>query len=274
MRRTMGLLVAMSVCVGLCLLLCTENQAADKPKAPAKTPNPVISPATHPAQVTAPAEPADMASMFNGKDLTEWNGDPRLWSVKDGMIHGETTKENVAKGNTFCIWKGGEVGDFELRFSYRLQGGNSGMQYRSKHLDPNKASNGWVVGGYQAEIANGPGRDGFIYDEKGKRGRMCMPGEKVTWTNEGKKITGQIDDVNSIAAALKVGDWNDYVIIAKGNNIRHWINGVQTIDFTDESDSVFKSGIIAIQIHAGGPMVIEIKNPRIKKYDAPAAEKK
>src|SRR4051794_18359779 len=81
----------------------------------------------------APAEPAGFKSLFNGKDLSGWDGDPRLWSVKDGVIHGETTAEIPAKGNTFIIWKEGTVKDFELRLSFRCNAtNNSGIQYRSK----------------------------------------------------------------------------------------------------------------------------------------------
>src|SRR5262245_5447849 len=108
-------------------------------------------------KVTAPAEPKDMTALFNGKDLTGWEGDMRLWSFKDGIVRGETTKENVAKGNTFLLWRGGTLADFELRLSFRIKGGNSGVQYRSKHkpfkeTDENK----WVVAGYQAEVEDTP----------------------------------------------------------------------------------------------------------------------
>src|SRR5262245_6252842 len=89
--------------------------------------------------------------LFNGKDLTGWNGNPKLWSVKDGTIQGQTTKENPTKGNTFLIYTGGDVADFELRFSYKIEGGNSGVQYRSKVKDPDN----WVVGGYQGDFEAG-----------------------------------------------------------------------------------------------------------------------
>ena len=83
----------------------------------------------------APAEPAEMTCIFNGKDLTGWDGDPNLWSVKDGVIHGETTAEKPANGNTFLIWKDGVTKDFELRLSFRCSAtNNSGIQYRSKHI--------------------------------------------------------------------------------------------------------------------------------------------
>ncbi len=91
--------------------------------------------------VAAPPEPADMRAIFNGNDLTGWDGDPRLWSVKDGAIRGETTAENAARGNTFIIWKDGVTKDFELRLSFRCNASNnSGIQYRSKHITRPPAS--------------------------------------------------------------------------------------------------------------------------------------
>src|SRR5688572_16159281 len=98
----------------------------------------------------APAEPAGMKSLFNGKDLSGWDGDPRLWSAKDGVIHGETTEAIPASGNTFLIWKEGKVKDFDLRLSFRCTNtNNSGIQYRSKHITGDaKVRNMWVVRGY------------------------------------------------------------------------------------------------------------------------------
>ena len=85
--------------------------------------------------ISAPAEPAGMQSLFDGSSLEGWDGDPRLWSVRDGVIHGETTEENATKGNTFLIWQGGDLGDFELRLSFRCTAdNNSGIQYRSQHI--------------------------------------------------------------------------------------------------------------------------------------------
>ncbi len=129
----------------------------------------------------APDETAGMKSIFNGKDLTGWDGDPRLWSVKDGAIHGETTAENPAKGNTFLIWKDGVTKDFELRLSFRCTAtNNSGIQYRSKHITDGRVRNKWVVRGYQHEIRNElklPSVAGFIYDEGGQA-RSHVPGRR------------------------------------------------------------------------------------------------
>ncbi len=220
--------------------------------------------AAEPAKVNAPPEPQGMVSLFNGKDLTGWEGDPRLWSAKDGIIRGETTKENAAKGNTFLIYKGGEFGDFELRMSARLHGGNSGIQYRSRHVTEAK-ENQWVVAGYQAEVAGHAGADGFLYHERG-RGSICLVGDKVVVDENGKKeVVGKLDDRDAIAATFKKGDWNDYIIICKGNHVMQYLNGVQTVDVIDnDPKGRCMSGIIALQIHAGGPMVTEFKDIRIK----------
>ena len=95
---------------------------------------------------------AGSQNLFNGKDLTGWEGNPDLWSVKDGAITGTTTAEKPAASNTFLIWKGGDVSDFKLTLKYKMIPGddkkfvNSGIQYRS--TVKNEAA--WSVGGYQA----------------------------------------------------------------------------------------------------------------------------
>lgn len=220
---------------------------------------------------TAPAETPGMQSLFNGKDLAAWDGDPRLWSVKDGAIRGETTAENPAKGNTFIIWKGGTTKDFELRLSFRSNAANnSGIQYRSKHITEGNPSNKWVVRGYQHEIRNEnklPNVSGFIYDEGGKRGRICLVGEQVVWEKEGKKIVkSDLIDQAGFEKLFKLDDWNDAVIIAKGNHIQHFLNNTRILDFTDNHPELaLREGILALQLHAGKPMWVEFKNIRIRE---------
>ena len=220
--------------------------------------------------VTAPAEETGMRVLFNGKDLSGWDGDPRLWSVKDGVIHGETTEANSAKGNTFIIWKEGRTKDFELRLSFRCNAtNNSGIQYRSKHITEGKVSNEWVVRGYQHELRNEtqlPNVSSFIYDEGGKRGRICLAGEQATWEKEGKKvIKSDLVDQAAFKTLFKLDDWNDVVIIAKGNHIQHYLNNRLILDFTDNNPELALSeGILALQLHAGKPMWAEFKNIRIR----------
>jgi hypothetical protein len=201
-------------------------------------------------------------SIFNGKDLTGWDGNPKLWSVKDGAIVGETTKENPTKGNTFLIWKDGAPKDFELRLQFKLEGGNnSGIQYRSKDLG------NWVAGGYQCDLNSGFPNMCKLYEEKGKRGRMCMAGEKVTSDAQGKKvITGATPDLEKLKTTEKKGDWNECVIIAKGNHIIQKLNGLVAVDVTDDDPTNRRmDGIVAIQIHAGAPMKISVKDIRLKE---------
>jgi hypothetical protein len=218
-------------------------------------------------KVTTPDEPSGMTALFNGKDLTGWEGDMRLWKFKDGVVRGETTPEAQTKGNTFLIWRGGELKDFELRLSFKIDHGNSGVQYRSKHL-PFKDSdeNKWVVSGYQAEVENTPGKVGFLYHEKG-RGYLCNVGEKVEIGEDGKpKVVGKLGDKDAIGKTYKKSDWNDYVIIAEGNHLRHWLNGIQTVDVVDnDPKNSLASGVLALQIHAGAPMWVEFKNVRLKQ---------
>ena len=219
---------------------------------------------------TPPPEAGDLKALFNGKDLTGWDGDPKLWAVKDGVIRGETTKDNPAKGNTFLIWKDGTVADFDLRLSFRMNAANnSGIQYRSKHITEGKVNNAWVVRGYQHELRNEkkfPNTSSFIYDEGGKRGRLCLVGERAVWTADGKKdVKETFVTQEAFDKLMKVDDWNDVVIIAKGKNVKHYLNGQLVVDFTDEDPKLALSeGIVALQLHAGAPMWAEFKNVRLK----------
>lgn len=217
---------------------------------------------------TAPREPSGMRVIFNGKDLSGWDGDPRLWSVKDGAIRGETTPEKRANGNTFLIWKEGKTKDFELRLSFRCNAtNNSGIQYRSKHITKGRVRNKWVVRGYQHEIRNQnqlPSVAGFIYGEGIGRGRMCLVGEKAVWGKDGKKVTERLIDGPGFKKLFRLNDWNDVVIIAKGTHIQHYLNNRLILDFTDRPDLALTEGILALQLHGGKPMWAEFKNIRIK----------
>lgn len=217
----------------------------------------------------APPEPEQMKSLFDGETLDGWDGDPELWSVRDGVIHGETTPEKKANGNTFLIWKGGEPDDFELRLSFRCSAANnSGVQYRSQMKE--KAGNQWAVYGYQHEIRNEedfPNVPGFIYDEGGSRRRLILVGEQAVWTEDGKKVIR--DDLitqEEFKELMEIDQFNDIVIIAEGNRIRHYLNGRLLIDFTDEHPTkAFRKGLIALQLHAGKPMFAEFKNIRLRQ---------
>jgi hypothetical protein len=225
-----------------------------------------------PRALGQPAGETGFQNLFNGKDLTGWDGNPKLWTVKAGVITGQTTAQNPAKGNTFMIWTNGAPGDFELRCSFKLVPGddqgfaNSGIQYRSRIFDPAN----WVVGGYQADMEAGTNYTGILYEER-LRGIMALRGEKVVWSSDDKKqVAGAVGTSAEIEACLKKSDWNDYVIIAKGNHLQQFINGKQTVDLTDECESKrASSGVIALQLHAGPPMMAQFKNIRIKILASP-----
>lgn len=200
--------------------------------------------------------------LFNGKNLEDWDGNPKFWSVKDGAITGTTTKENPTRGNTFLIWRGGVVDDFELRLKVKIVGGNSGIQYRSED------QGNWVVSGYQADFDAGGKFSGILYHEKG-RGILAQRGQKTVVTREGGKhkvtVVQSLRDPADILAAIRPEQWNDYKIIAKGYEFVHAINGKVTAEVVDQDEQNRKaSGILALQLHAGPPMRIQFKDIRIQ----------
>lgn len=220
------------------------------------------------AALAQPPE-AGFKSLFDGKDLTGWDGNPKLWSVKDGAITGQSTKEDPVRANTFLIWTNGTVSDFELRCSYRIVPNNnsgfanSGIQYRSQVTKPAT----WAVAGYQADMEAGPTYTGILYEEGKSRGIMAQRGEKVVFGPDGKReVTGSVGDSAEIGKSVKQGDWNDYRIVAKGNHLQQFINGKMTVDVTDEDPSkAASSGVIAFQMHVGEPFTVQFKNIRLKK---------
>jgi len=225
--------------------------------------------------VTAAEVEPGFKSLFNGKDLAGWEGNPDLWSVQDGAITGVTKADPKLTHNTFLVWKDGEVADFELRLSYKIVNGNSGIQYRSKVKS--KGAFGPIVGGYQADFEGGKTYSGILYEEQG-RGILAQRGQKTVIKEvDGKtkvEVTGSVGDSKEIQAKIKNEDWNDYVVIAKGSHLQHFINGQQTVDVTDEQDTkAAKSGILALQIHTGPPMTVQFKNIRIKKLSGDSAKR-
>jgi hypothetical protein len=226
--------------------------------------------------LVARAADSGFKNIFNGKDLTGWEGMKEFWSVRDGAITGQTTADRVLKANTFLVWKGGDVKNFELRMQFKLTGeneknqANSGVQYRSKIIDPAT----FVVGGYQADIDMGK-YIGMLYEEKG-RGILMQPGQKIRIspsTEEAKKgnakakveTVATVTPMEQITAAYKVGAWNEIVIIAKGNHLQHFINGKLTADVVDTDDAKgSRSGVLALQLHQGPPMTVQFKNVQLK----------
>lgn len=199
---------------------------------------------------------AGWRSLFNGKNLDGWSGDPRLWRVENGVIVGETDDvEKKITENSFLIWNGGEPGDFELEFQARVSGeNNSGVQYRSTILDSAK----WVVGGYQMDLHPKPAYLGMLYEEKG-RGIACERGQRV-----------KLGDAPSVNGSLEVPEvdlavWNAYRIVAQGFVLRHYINGKLAAEIHDvQPEKHAAKGVIALQVHVGPAMKTEFKDLRIR----------
>ncbi|MEY4939410.1 MAG: hypothetical protein RIQ93_1145 [Verrucomicrobiota bacterium] len=221
------------------------------------------------ALAASAATPATQ-NLFNGKDLSGWEGNTAFWSVRDGAIVGQTTLEKPTKGNTFLVWKGGEVKNFELRAMFRLvanndkNSANSGIQYRSKVVDPVN----FVVAGYQADLDASGKYIGILYEEKG-RGILAQAGQQVRVSADAAKpkieVTGATTPPAEILAGIKMRDWNEYVIIANGNHLKQYINGKLTIDVSDVDEAkAAQSGILALQLHAGPPMTVSFKNIQLK----------
>jgi hypothetical protein len=204
--------------------------------------------------------------LFNGKDLKGWEGKSDVWSVENGAIVGRTSAEKSIKNNTFLVWKDGKVGDFRLRLEYRIEGGNSGVQYRSKVLDPAE----WIVGGYQADIDSKPVYTGIMYDEKG-RGILAQRGQRVRINRDGKSEAESFGDAAELQKSIRTNDWNEYVIEAVGPRMRHIINGKLMSDTTDlDVDKAEKEGVLALQVHTGPPMTVRFRNIRLDKVEVKA----
>ena len=221
------------------------------------------------AVASAAAADPGFVPIFNGTSLEGWEGKPEFWSVQDGAIVGQTTAEKPTKGNTFLIWRQGNVDDFELQLKYRITGGNSGIQYRSKDYGDS------VVGGYQGDFEAGTTYSGILYEEKG-RGILAKRGERVAIAADGTKTTGEpIGKTEDLQQTIKQGEWNDYRIVAQGPKLQHFINGQLMSETVDEqAEKRAAEGILALQLHAGPPMKVEFKDIHLKRLKLADGRKK
>jgi hypothetical protein len=209
--------------------------------------------------------PPGVEVLFDGQTLDGWDGLPGYWSVEDAAITGTTYPENPLTHNTFLVWNGGELADFELRFKYRIFNGNSGVQYRSRLVDPAA----YIVGGYQADMEAGQQYSGILYEERG-RGILGLRGQRTRVVEDGGRhrvdLTGTFADGAALQAGIKSEDWNDYMILARGNQLMHFINGRLMVEVVDaQSSKATSSGILALQIHTGPPMKVQFKDIRLRR---------
>lgn len=171
---------------------------------------------------------AERVSLFDGKTFAGWEGNLKMFHIQDGAIVGGTLQEKIPRNEFLCTTK--EYGDFELRLKFKVlgEGVNAGVQFRTKRI-PNHHE----VSGYQADL--GQKYWGSLYDESRR-----------------KKIIAQAD-LEAVMKVIKPNDWNEYVIRAEGKHIQLWINGLQTVDYTEKDADIDEKGVIAVQIHGGPP---------------------
>jgi len=199
-------------------------------------------------------------SMFNGRDLTGWEGKEGGWWVEDGTITSQSTKEKPCVKHHYLMWRGGQPADFELRLSYRIVGGNSGIQFRSQEVPD------WDTNGYQADLEAGQQWTGALFQHR--RGGVAMRGEKAVIDEEGNKKVERLGDTAELQKQVKANDWNDYHIIARGPEIILKINGVVMSHAIDRDRKLAcHRGVIALQMHPGPPMKVQFRNLRIKVLD-------
>jgi len=207
--------------------------------------------------------------IFDGKTLKGWDGDPTFWRAENGEIVGETTPEKVVKLNNFLIWRNGKVKDFEVKFDYKMNGTNSGLQYRSTEM-PELGK--WILKGYQADFEYSNGFTGNVHEERGRQGHVVLSKRgEVTRAINGPngleyKIIGHIGDSNALKGAIKADDWNTYHIIARGPVMMQFINGqLMSIAIDEDPKNFVAEGLLGFQMHVGPPFKVQFKNILYKK---------
>ncbi len=187
---------------------------------------------------------------FNG-----WEGDTKTtWRIEEGAFTAGSVDKNQPRNEFLCSKK--EFGDFDLTLKWKLIGTegfvNGGVQFRTKRI-PNHHE----VSGYQADL--GAGYDGALYDESRRNKMLAQPAKDVLEK-----------------ARKPLGEWNTYRIRAEGPRIQIWLNGVQTVDYTEQDANIPRTGVIAVQIHGDAKSQVWYKEIIIEELgeSKPAAEPK
>lgn len=200
--------------------------------------------------------------IFDGT-LKDWDGDPVYWKAENGLLVGEVRPDTLLKRNSFIIWRGGEVADFELKLEYRVSSeGNSGINYRSAEV-PGLP---WAMQGYQHDIDGRDQWSGQTYEERG-RTFLAYRGQSVL-LREGQppSVVRELGDRAELQKKVLKNDWNQVHVIALGNHLRHFVNGVLMAEVVDEDDTKRRlTGLLGVQVHVGPPMRIEYRAIRLKR---------
>lgn len=212
-----------------------------------------------------PDDNSGFEPLFDGKSLAGWEGEPGYWHVEDGTIVGETTAAKPLKQNTFLLWRGGGVRDFELKAEFRLTpSANSGIQYRSAVV-PEVSR--WALKGYQADLDGANAYTGMLYEERA-RGFLAPRGQFSRMAaNKTLKLIADLGDPGALKAFINTGaEWNRIHIIARGNSLMHIVNGRVMAAFIDEDPQARAlDGLLGLQLHAGPPMKNEFRYILYKK---------
>ncbi len=190
-----------------------------------------------------PAEKDQFTPLFDGKTFRGWDGNLKVFRIEDGAIVGGSLKQRVPRNEFLCTKT--QYADFELRLKFKLlgKGANAGVQIRSRRI-PNHHE----MIGYQADL--GDGWWGCLYDESRRRKVLAGPPKK------------------ELAKLVKTDGWNQYVIRCQGRRIQLWVNGRQTVDYTEPDKKIPQKGLIGLQIHGGPPSEGWYKDIRIRQLPA------
>ena len=207
---------------------------------------------------------AGFVPIFNGKDLSGWRGDTKYWSVQDGCITGITPKGGIEENN-FLIWTGGEPAEFDLKLSYKLEGGNSGIYFHSKEREP--GSKAEMLVGPQADFSDDHVWTGVVMEYLGRE-KLAERGRKVLYNQLGeRKDAGSIGDPKELLKVVKDRDWNEYHVIVRNDLILLRINDVLMSEVRDHDPRRALSGLLALQVHTGPVMKVQFKNLRLRQID-------
>jgi hypothetical protein len=216
-------------------------------------------------------------SLFDGVSLKDWDGNPKFWRVENGAIVGESTPTNPS-GNTYIVYRGVEAHDFTMKFEIKVEGtGGSGLQYRSRSGIPWRrpiAANlgpvnlAWMLTGPQADFWPSQIYSGQVYSENTPMGIEAYRGQVVEGAGMGaRRLMGKIGDLDDLQKFVKMNDWNEYTIIARGGTFLHIMNGQLMAAFVDDDPASSNnwSGYFGIEIEA--TTKVSVRNIWLKKLN-------
>lgn len=223
-------------------------------------------------------------SLFDGQSLKDWDGDPTVWHVENGSIVGRATAEHPVP-NTYLSYHGTTAHDFDLKLEVKVEkGGGTGIQYRSQTGIPwqSKPRSGttlppvaWLMTGPQADFwfpvdPKHQQYSGQFYSENTPLGILAWRGQVTEAEADGSpRLLGSIADRDALGGFVRVNDWNQYEIIARGPVLMHLLNGhlmAVYIDDNRNSSNNDATGLIGIELE-GAPTVISVRNIWLHKLD-------